>query len=223
MSEGTDTQAFGELYSAYAAGCLDPAFALLVETQSALRADVRRQVRQGEIIAAVLLETEMPARLSAGAVDRALSAIDGFDPREDQVRQAADLAGSALNEMLALPEPLRSHSLDAIALNGWKFNARGIRRLKLDVGSQAETELYRLEPGARVPRHSHEGCELTLVVAGGFTDETGSYGPGDVTVKGEHDTHQPIADPGEPCFALAVRDGGLRFTGMMGVVQRLLG
>jgi putative transcriptional regulator len=25
------------------------------------------------------------------------------------------------------------------------------------------------------------------------------------------------------CYALAVRDGGLRFTGLMGVVQRLIG
>ncbi|MEO1100683.1 MAG: hypothetical protein AAFW65_02440 [Pseudomonadota bacterium] len=45
---------FSELYSAYAAGCLDPAFALLVETQSALRADIADKVRQSEIIAGAL-------------------------------------------------------------------------------------------------------------------------------------------------------------------------
>ncbi|MEO1189022.1 MAG: cupin domain-containing protein, partial [Pseudomonadota bacterium] len=30
-----------------------------------------------------------------------------------------------------------------------------------------------------MPKHSHHGSEFTLVVAGGFTDESGSFGPGD--------------------------------------------
>ena len=34
---------------------------------------------------------------------------------------------------------------------------------------------------------------------------------------------EPVGDEGEVCYALAVRDGGLRFTGMMGFLQRLLG
>ncbi len=33
----------------------------------------------------------------------------------------------------------------------------------------------------------------------------------------------PVGDAGEPCYALAVRDAGLRFTGAMGLVQRVLG
>jgi putative transcriptional regulator len=86
-----------------------------------------------------------------------------------------------------------------------------------------EVELYRIQPDATIPRHTHGGQEFTLVLAGGYTDETGSFGPGDLAVKGPEDTHQPVGDSGEICFALIVRDGAIRLTGAMGVVQRMLG
>ena len=60
-------------------------------------------------------------------------------------------------------------------------------------------------------------------MAGGFSDERGSYGPGEVVINGPSDLHQPVGDEGEVCYALAVRDGGLRFTGVMGLLQRLMG
>ncbi len=214
---------FSELYSAYAAGCLDPAFALLVETQSALRADIAETVRQSEVIAGVLLEREDKAEMADGAADRALAVIDDLEVTRATEDSAARMAGKALDEILTLPEPLRAKALDAAGSTGWQFTSPGIRRLRLDCASDAEVELYRIEPGAAVPRHTHEGYEATLIAAGGFTDETGSFGPGDVALKGPEDTHQPVADPGSPCFALAVRDGGLRFTGAMGLVQRILG
>lgn len=214
---------FSELYSAYAAGCLDPAFALLVETQSALRADIADHVRQSEVIAGVLFEREDRSEMADGAVDRAFGLIDDLEVSGTSEKSAVRDAGNALDELLALPEPLRTQAIDAAGNKGWRFTAPGIRRLNLDCGSEAEVELYRIEPGASVPRHTHEGYEATLIAAGGFTDETGSFGPGDVAMKGPEDTHQPVADPGEPCYALAVRDGGLRFTGAMGLVQRILG
>jgi putative transcriptional regulator len=214
---------FGEVYSAYAAGCLDPAFALMVETQATLRPDVTRAIARAETIAGVFFDTEAASDLSAGAADKALAMIDAWEANEKPTRKAVNLAGDALEELLALPEPLREEALEACGSSGWKNLTPGVRRLKLDVSSEAEVELYRIEPGRTVPKHSHNGSEFTLVVSGGFTDETGSFGPGDVSVKGPEDTHQPTGDMDGVCFALAVHEGGLRFTGMMGVVQRLLG
>lgn len=214
---------FGEIYAAYAAGCLDPAFALMVETQSVLRPAVSRAIARAEMIAGVFLESEAQAELTEGAVDKALALIDALETAPKRASRAAELAGGNLNEMLALPEPLREHALQACGEAGWKNLTPGIRRLRLDVDSEAEVELYRIEPGRTVPRHSHNGSEFTLVVSGGFTDETGSYGPGDISIKGPEDTHQPTGDMDGVCFALAVHEGGLRFTGIMGIVQRLLG
>ncbi len=222
MSDAS-SPAFSELYAAYAAGCLDPAFALMVETQSALRPDIRASVAVSEMIAGGLLETAPAAKLSDGALDRALAAIDALGADDSVSVKAGRAAGAAMDEILALPEPLRTSALSAVGRTGWKSMAGGLKRLKLDAGSGLETELYRIVPGARIPRHTHAGGEYTLVVAGGFTDERGSFGPGDAVFNGPGDYHQPVADEGEICFALAIRDGGLHFTGMLGLVQRLLG
>lgn len=216
---GPANAAFSELYSAYAAGRLDPAFALLLETQSMLRGDVRHALAVSETISGVMLEMSEPARMSAGAATRALDLIAQL---EGETGRAAS-RGPEDRELADLPDPLRTPAQDAFAAAGWQGTAPGIRRMKLDVGSELDVELYRIQPNARVPRHTHGGMEFTLVVAGGFSDESGSYGPGDLAVKGPDDTHQPVGDPGDVCFALAVRDSGLRFTGVMGMIQRVLG
>lgn len=219
----TPANTFSELYAAYAAGCLDPAFSLMVETQSVLRPEIRRSVAVSEMIAGGLLETAPAAKLSDGALDRALVAIEALDAGADLSVKAGRAAGEAMEEVLALPEPLRSAALDAIGHTGWQSMGRGLKRLNLRSGERLETELYRISPGARIPRHAHAGNEYTLVVAGGFSDERGSYGPGEVVINGPNDLHQPVGDEGEVCYALAVRDGGLRFTGVMGLLQRLMG
>ena len=215
--------AFSELYSAYAAGCIDPAFAMMLEAQSLMRADVRSSVALSEMISGNFLETAPAARMSEGALERTLAMIDALDAPEEMQRAAGKAAGDALSELLELPEPVRSAALDAAGRQGWQMLGLGLKRLRLDVGSSMDVELYRISAGSKIPRHSHGGNEFTMVLSGGFTDERGSYGPGDVCINGPDDTHQPVADDDEVCYALAVRDGGLRFTGVMGMVQKLLG
>ncbi|MEM1390809.1 MAG: hypothetical protein AAGG45_06985, partial [Pseudomonadota bacterium] len=72
---------FGEVYSAYAAGCLDPAFGLLVETQAAIKPEVSRAVARAETIAGIMFENEGCETLSDGALNAALSIIDEFEAR----------------------------------------------------------------------------------------------------------------------------------------------
>lgn len=219
----TSQNAFSELYSAYAAGCIDPAFAMMLEAQSLMRGDVRSSVAVSEMIAGNFFEAAPAARMSEGALARTLAMIDALEVSEEVQRAAGKSAGDALNELLELPEPVRSAALEAAGRQGWQMLGLGLKRLKLDVGSSMDVELYRIAAGSRIPRHSHGGNEFTMVLAGGFSDERGTYGPGDVCLNGPNDTHQPVADEDEVCYALAVRDGGLRFTGVMGMVQRLLG
>jgi len=201
-----------ELYSAYAAGSLDPAFALLVETQAALRADLRELVAVSEAVSGMFLEATAPVAMRAGALDSAMALIDALAPSATRAASDKDLS--------ALPAPIQR----AVgARSAWKASVPGIRRMALDVDSPIHVELYRIEPGAAVPRHSHAGNEFTLVVAGGFSDAAGNYGPGDLVVNGPDDTHRPVGDEGEICYALSLRDGGLKFTGPLGMIQRLFG
>ena len=212
-----------EIYSAYAAGTLDPAFSLMVATQAALRPSVERAVARAESIAGAFLENETPTELSDGALDRAMALIDSIEPERRDVTEGVMQAGNALNEILDLPEPLRNSALEACGQSGWRALSSGVKRLNLDTGGKSTAELYRIEPGQMVPRHSHSGEEYTLVVTGGFSDETGHHVAGDLCVKDAADTHQPVGDDDGVCYALAIRNGGLKFTGALGLIQRLIG
>lgn len=58
-------------------------------------------------------------------------------------------------------------------------------------------------PGGRGPlRHRHVTDEWTVVLEGGFTDETGTYAAGDFAYMGEGDAHRVVAEPGEGCVCL---------------------
>jgi putative transcriptional regulator len=75
--------------------------------------------------------------------------------------------------------------------------------------------LLRGVPGAQTGAHSHRGTELTLVLKGGFSDVTGTYGPGDLQITDNSVNHNPIADPGEDCINLAVTTAPLRFESLL--------
>ena len=78
-----------------------------------------------------------------------------------------------------------------------------------------KVELLKIAAGRAVPRHTHKGDELTLVLAGGFTDDTGHYGKGDFAFADGERVHQPHADEGEDCIALAVLDAPVVPTGAL--------
>lgn len=177
-----------------------------------------------DAVAGAFLEDEAPAALAADAAERALARIDDLGAIDARAQAAAGRAGRELSEILMMPDPLREAVFGAMSDGGrWKFLGFGIRALKLPVGGDGETQLLRIEPGANVAQHGHEGEEYTLVVTGAFHDGHDRYGPGDVNIGEPGFTHEPKAEPGEVCYALAVSFGQPRFGFPINVLQKLTG
>lgn len=89
----------------------------------------------------------------------------------------------------------------------------GIRHLPL-IGRQADgtsARLLAVDPRTPLPEHGHGGNEYTIVLQGGFADETGTYTQGDVAELDENVTHRPVVG-NEPCLCLVVTGAPLRFT-----------
>lgn len=168
------------------------------------------------------LEAERPAPMSPDALDQVMALIDALEParRPFRITAAARAAGAGVQELLDLPEPLREVALNAFARRGWQFAGPGVKIAALDTGGEAEAQLLRIEPGHGAPEHDHTGAEYTLVVTGAFRDSSGRYGPGDLSVRQPGEIHRPTAEPGEVCFALAVSEGDVAFTGTLGLLQR---
>jgi putative transcriptional regulator len=218
------------LQAAYAAGTLDGAMRLLVETQAALRQDAHADLALAESLAGLFFEAETPVMMSAGAFDTVMDriAMDRASPysadrSDNPTRRAARAASTVIDEILRLPKPVQDLALDGIGAGGWTFAGPGLRTLPLDMGKgcTAKAEILRIEPGWGAPRHSHHGGEYTLVMAGSFSDERGRYRVGDIALATPSVTHRPVADPGEVCYCLAVTDAPLAFTGALGLLQKI--
>jgi len=198
-----------ELLLDYAAGVLPEGPALAVALHVALDPASRRVVERLRAIGAALVEDDAPAADDPGdaALEQALARLDAV-PVETPPARPAPQPGFGW-----APPLLRPY----LAGKDWKRAFGGFEEIPIGLhGDTHRVSLLRLAPGKGLPRHRHVAEEFTIVLQGGYTDNTGSYGVGDFAVGPGSKVHEPIADPGEPCIALIVVEKPIVLTGAWG-------
>ncbi|WP_153916257.1 ChrR family anti-sigma-E factor [Shewanella sp. TC10] len=86
-----------------------------------------------------------------------------------------------------------------------------VSRLRLETGeSKARASLLHIAENGEIPQHSHKGEELTLLLAGEFSDEYNTYTAGDFMVLNSDHEHSPKTVEG--CLCYTVVDAPLYFT-----------
>lgn len=223
---GTDVAMSGPkiddaLIAAFAAGTAGPATSLLLAAQASLNPVARERVAFYESVGGTLFDALTPETVSDDLLDRVMGLLE--DAEEDSA-VLAERSDRAVSEA-SLPETEGPYLPTAVmeAVGGapeniaWHSVMRGLDECVLPVEEDgARTKLLRIQPGVAIPRHTHEGSELTLVLRGAFTDASGCYRAGDLAICDEEVDHQPVADKGEPCICLVVMDAPLRLTGAVG-------
>ncbi len=194
------------ILAAYAAGNLPHPFALVVASHVSLCPDCRGALETHQALGGTVLEATDAVAVSSDLRADILAQLDvPFVPAP-----AYDRTG-------VFPGPVME------ALKGkpprWKTLGMGVRQNILYSNNEGSVRLLFIPPGQAVPDHSHNGLELTLVLQGSFSDETGRFGVGDVEIGDEDLEHTPVADMGDPCICLAATDAPLRFNSL---VPRLL-
>jgi len=74
-------------------------------------------------------------------------------------------------------------------------------RIALDDGA-LRASLLHIDAGGEIPEHTHTGFELTLLLDGEFSDEDGSYVPGDFMMLDGRHNHTPKTAEGCLCFTV---------------------
>lgn len=204
----------------------DAGLKLLASAAAAVRDD---RPLPNEDLAGLFLDDEAPMDLT-GSADAALARIDALGdldarrPAQTSDNRAANGAAKTLNELLDLPDPVREAAFEAImGGKNFGFAGFGIKRLAIPMDGPGKVDLLRIEPGAGVATHDHEGEEFTLVLTGAFNDGHQTFYPGDINVGIPGFKHEPKALPGDVCYALAVSYGSAAFEGPIGVLQKLTG
>jgi len=191
----------------YAAGSLSEAKSLLVATHLALCPACRQAVRAGEVVAGALLQVSS-YQVGAG------------DPREPGPAVDRPTSAPVSPSDSPIPNPLRDYLGQPLTALRWTPVWRGLSEYPLPQFGGG-VRLLSIPGGGRMPRHSHEAEELTLVLQGAFSDTTGHYARGDVGTADASVDHRPRADNGQVCLCLAVEDGALRLTGWTGRLLKL--
>lgn len=206
--------------AALASGRAEPALGLFIDTLLEMNGV---SLDEGEAISGAMLERESPAEMSPHALDMTFAAIEKGGHSKGEKGKAGKRRELFYPELGEMPVSLKAAILDAEAKKGWGFAGPGIRSLVLGLGGPAKIEVLRIDAGTAVPWHTHKGQELTLCLAGEFSDEMGVYGPGDYSLTDGTIRHQPVASKAGTVYALAVTDKGLKFEGLLGALQNLFG
>lgn len=194
------------LVQAYVAGRLPHGFSMVVACHVSMCAQCRATLEAHEAVGGLLLEEQTEVGLSAGMRDRMMDALMAEIETPITLPPAPKRRG-------IFPGPLAEH----LPSDGprWRTLGMGVRQSLLSADKESSLRLLHIPAGVAVPDHGHNGIELTLVLQGSFSDETGRFGVGDVEVADESLEHTPVADPGEPCICLAATDAPLRFMSLM--------
>ena len=191
-----------DMMAAYAAGTLPHPFAMVVAAHVSLCEDCRATLGSYHAVGGALLEQTADVAVSNGLKSNLMALLDA-PVQPEPVYDAQGIYPGPVMEALKGGAPR------------WRTLGMGVKQSILSETDGGSARLLYIPAGQAVPDHSHNGLELTLVLQGSFSDETGRFGVGDVEIGDEDLEHTPIADAGDACICLAATDAPLRFNAFM--------
>lgn len=194
---------------AHAVGVLGQAHDLVVAAHVSLCPDCRARSEADTAIGGQLLDTLPPTPLAPQALERALECVETLGSGGDGEAEATKASTPAAS---GLPPALR----DMLRTAHPRWLAPGVRQAILLRRADGTLRLLRVRPGRALPRHGHNGTELTFVLEGAFVDGRGHYRPGDLAEADEGVDHRPVTEGAADCVCLVATLGRLRFGGVFG-------
>ena len=172
-----------ELLLDYSSGALSEAWSIAVAAHLSTCSHCRALHAKLEEIGGSLLTDSAPEGLSDDIFENVLNRLDeGRAPVGNEVRENVECANR-----YGIPAVVTDYLAADTKKLPWKSLGLGVSQVILETkDSSATARLLKIPAGKKVPHHSHNGRELTVIFSGGFTDETGSYGPGDIPVSYTH-------------------------------------
>lgn len=198
------------LIARHVAGTLPLPARVLVDAHLEIAGANRSMALGLEALAGDALEAAEPIAVTGR--DARLDAIFAATPPPVEV-PAARPAG-------LFPQALRDFVGFDVANVPWRTRLPGFREFDIGDFDGCHASLFWIRAGRKIPNHTHEGIELTLVLDGAFSDVRGRFGRGDISIADNSIDHRPIAETAGPCIGFAVTDGPLRLTGSLR--QRLI-
>lgn len=195
-----------------AAGSQPEAQAAVVASHVAMCPLCRRELKDLELIGAAMFDDMPSVAVKGEAPVPAARALEAETPASvPHVSVEGDV-----------PYPLRAVLPAELGRIKWKRLAPGIwhHPIPLSKGARGDLRLIKVAPGIALPEHGHGGEELTLLLAGSYRDELGTFRRGDVADLDDEVEHRPVADAREGCVCLIATERKARFKGLIARIMQ---
>ncbi|MGO2354936.1 MAG: ChrR family anti-sigma-E factor [Marinomonas foliarum] len=207
-----------ETLTDYAAGSLPLAHSLCVSTHIEHCQECQQQIRKLEMLGSHLFE-------QAKTENRRLSSLkDSFfqklaeqpEPVDLDKPETSEVPAQSWNDDYRIPRSLRQFIKSSYDDLNWMRLSPSFKIATLyNEEGGAQVALTRVKAGAHMPTHTHTGDEITLVLEGAFSDESGVYRQGDFINRDASHKHKPIVTKDAECICLTVLDAPIEFTGWL--------
>ena len=209
-----------ELLLKYSTGQLAPALSIAISIHQQQCEICRNRIKDLEAIGGETLESlpsdEISLQTKKVSEDEALALLMSQVESIPQDQQPSDYEECAVaNNDIDLLEKLSKRQFETFT---WKKVTPSISKADIEVAEDDfKVELLKFDANAKIPQHTHEGQEFTLVLEGDFSDSLGKYESGEFIVQDKSVEHQPVAGS-QGCVCLAITTAPLKFTGILGPV-----
>lgn len=182
----------------FATGAMAPGPRLVVAAHLSACQACRAAVAGAEAVGGALLATLAPAAMRTDALALALARIERPDP-------VIPPAEPARSDWIEVPqEVLRA------AAKRRRWAAPGVWVAPIGEGpGPARSYLLRVGAGMTMPRHTHRGPEMILVLKGAYADGEIRHQAGDFACNDESIEHQPRITADGECVCLVAAHGAL--------------
>ena len=187
----------------YACGNLSPSFELVIATHLLSCTACREELAVAEHLGADLM-------LTPTALVPTLTADDILHSTRATPQDLVSRLPQPLSPALDLTGWVSRYLRISLPALRWR-TAAGIAIAKLRDDKGDRLWLLRAQPGTVLPRHTHRGAELTLVLQGAYVIGDQLFAEGALEDADEETIHQPIVTTRGECLCLAATMGPLQF------------
>lgn len=189
-----------------------PAVGLLLSTHAALCEQCRGTFAELATVGSLLFEHDGDMPMSAASRQRTLAALREPAPTTTTAPPSprdSEGAMPTVDAVLAIRDNPGSGT--------WHWRAPGVREVRFALAwNGIPVSVARLRAGMHIPRHTHEGRELTLVLSGSLRDSRATYRAGDVADYDSTVSHEQFVDSTQDCLCLVVNESHLVPQTMLG-------
>jgi len=187
----------------YAIGQLSPIRQVIVSCQKELNPHAAKKVSgQESIMAALMMESPKGKALSPEFIENVLIALPHNMPSKhvSNDNRRDGIAPPTLRSLLGhgLRDLQWRHSLPGVAIH----DIVGNRHSKSE-----RLYLMKVKAGMKMPEHTHNGEEWTLILQGSYSVSNAIFVRGDLHVETSCGSHAPQISPAEDCICLVMTEG----------------